>query len=283
MNGFDRLPIPQGFLTDAHIRIALENEDLIVPGSWDAKCIRHASYTLRLGTKVEIASASRANVEEGRDFAVKDLHDGDHFDLNPGDTAKLYSIEMLRIPDCVLGFTVARGLMFFEALIPENTYVDPGFNGSLYTTVTNLSHRVVRLHQNDPIARLFLYRLSEPVRQSYQQGAAKGLRQRLESFRATKYGTRLECSDATTDALIQELNHLPAGGSQLGELSRRQSRMWVALFGFSFCWPLLLLLVNFSAWVREKTNFAVRNIAAFVITGLISYVIPKLWSKLKRL
>ncbi len=171
----DRLPIPQGFLTDAQIRLALENEDLIVPGSWDANCIRHASYTLRLGTKVEIASASRANAEEGRDFAVRDLHTGDHFDLMPGDTAKLYSTEMLRLPDCVLGFTVARGLMFFESLIPENTYVDPGFNGSLYTTVTNLSHRVVRLHQNDPIARLFLYKLSEPVRQAYQQGAARGL------------------------------------------------------------------------------------------------------------
>ena len=173
MKGFDQLLIPQGFLTDAQIRIALENEDLIVPGSWDAGCIRHASYTLRLGTKVEIASASRANVEEERDFAVKDLHAGDHFDLNPGDTAKLYSIEMLRLPDCVLGFTVARGLMFFESLIPENTYVDPGFNGPLYTTVTNLSHRIVRLYHNDPIARLFLYRLSEPVGQSYQQGAAR--------------------------------------------------------------------------------------------------------------
>jgi deoxycytidine triphosphate deaminase len=283
MNGFDRLRIPQGFLTDAQIRIALENEELIVPGSWDANCIRHASYTLRLGTKVEIASASRANLEEARDFAVKDLHAGDHFDLNPGDTAKLYSIEMLRIPDCVLGFTVARGLMFFESLIPENTYVDPGFNGPLYTTVTNLSHRVVRLHQNDPIARLFLYRLSEPVRQAYQQGAARGLKQRLESFRATKFGTQSECSAATSDALIQDLNCLPAGGSQLAELSRRQDRKWVMLVGFSFCWPLLLLLVNLNAWVRDKANFAVRNIGALAITGLFSYLAPKLWMKLKKL
>ena len=274
MNGFDRLPIPQGFLTDAQIRLALENEDLIVPGSWDANCIRHASYTLRLGTKVEIASASRANAEEGRDFAVRDLHTGDHFDLMPGDTAKLYSTEMLRLPDCVLGFTVARGLMFFESLIPENTSADPGFNGSLYTTVTNLSHRVVRLHQNDPIARLFLYKLSEPVRQAYQQGAARGLRQRLESFRATKFGTQLECSAATSNDLIEDLSRLPAGGSQLAELSRRQRRVSVALLGFSSCWPLLLLLANFNAWVRDKANFAVRNIVAVGFTVLISYGLP---------
>ena len=69
MKGLDQLLIPQGFSTDAQIRIALENEDLIVPGSWDAGCIRHASYTLRLGTKVEIASASRANVEEEKNIS----------------------------------------------------------------------------------------------------------------------------------------------------------------------------------------------------------------------
>ena len=63
--------------------------------------------------------------------------------------------------------------MFFEALVPENTYVDPGFNGSLYTTVTNLSHRVVRLHYNDPIARLFFYHLSDSVEEPYVEGLAK--------------------------------------------------------------------------------------------------------------
>jgi deoxycytidine triphosphate deaminase len=283
MTPFEDLGIPQGFLTDAHLTLALDNQSLIVPGSWDAKCIRHASYTLRLGTKVEIASASRANLEEGRDFFVRDLHGGDHFDLMPGDTAKLYSTEMLRIPDCVMGLTVARGLMFFEALIPENTYVDPGFNGPLYTTVTNLSHRIVRLHHNDPIARLFLYRLSEPVHQSYQQGAAKGLSQRLESFRATKFGTQAECSKASTKDLTNELARLPGGGAQLAELSRRQSVRWIGLFGFAACWPLLLLVVNLNAWIGDKANFAVRNLGAIVLSAAISYAAPRVWSRLKQL
>lgn len=280
---FDELGIPPGFLTDRHIRTALENDTLIARGTWTKECIRHASYTLRLGSRIEVASASKANQDARRDFAIQDLIDGEYFELKPGDTAKLYSNEILRLPHSVLGFTVARGLMFFEALVPENTYVDPGFDGNLYTTVTNLSHRVVRLRYNDPIARLFLYHLCEPVEEPYLQGAAKGLKQRLESERATKIGTPEECRNATTESLIKELAQLPTGGNQLAELSKRQRARWAGLFAFSAFWPSLLVLANLNNWVREKLGFAVSNLAAIGVASLISYFTPKLWTKLKRL
>ena len=283
MSTFDELGLPAGFLTDAHIRKALDNGQLVVPDSWDEKCIRHASYTLRLGNKVEVASAARANEEHRRDFAVRDLTNGEYMDLEPGDTAKLYSIEILSMPDSVLGFTVARGLMFFEALVPENTYVDPGFKGPLYTTITNLSQRVVRLHYNDPIARLFFYHLAEPVMESYRQGAVKGLKQRLESKRFTDFGTPTECGNAATGQLQKELRKVPMAGNQLVELVKRQNRRWIALFGFSVFWPALLVLANTNSWIRQTLGWVGSNLAALLLSALCSYFVPKIWSKLSKL
>ena len=75
----------------------------------------------------------------------------------------------------MLAFTVARGLMFFEALVPENTYADPGFRESLYVTVTNLSNRIIRLSYGDPMARFFFYRLEGDVEEPFRREAARGI------------------------------------------------------------------------------------------------------------
>lgn len=272
-----------GFLTDRRIKLALDNNFLIVPNTWDDRSIRHASYTLRLGDRIEVASASKANLEERRDFVVQDLKEGDYFDLMPGDTAKLFSFEHLNLPDTVLAFTVSRGLMFFESLLPENTYADPGFAGQLYTTVTNLSNRVVRLHYKDPIARLFFYHLAEPVAEPFQRGAAKGLRQRLESFRATQIGTAEECRNATYPQLVDQLRHLSMGGTQIAELTERQKHRMIGLLVFSACWPPLLLLANLNPWVKGAFGFFLTNVSAIVCSALISLIIPRAWAFLRRI
>src|SRR5256885_2927899 len=143
---FAQLIATPGFLTDGQIRAALEQNFLIETGSWDPSMIRHASYTLRLGDRVEVCRAADATQHETREFAIVRLDSArPSVELNPGDAALLYSMEYLRIPPEVLAFTVARGLLFAESLAPENTYVDPGFAGPLYTTVTNASNRIVRL------------------------------------------------------------------------------------------------------------------------------------------
>ena len=38
--------VPQGFLTDKHIRFLLKEDRLMVANTWDESSIRHATYTL---------------------------------------------------------------------------------------------------------------------------------------------------------------------------------------------------------------------------------------------
>ena len=54
--------------------------------------------TLCVGSRIEVAAAARANTEERRDFNVQEIRQGDSVELHPGDTAKLFSIEILDLP-----------------------------------------------------------------------------------------------------------------------------------------------------------------------------------------
>ena len=220
-----------------------------------------------MGQHVEVAAAARANTELRRDFNVQEIRQGEFLELHPGDTAKLYSIEILHLPNDVLAFTVARGLMFIESLVPENTYADPGFGQPLYTTVTNLSNRKIKLHYGDPIARIFFYRLAETVQEPFRSGAARGIKQRLESSRGAEFGTSEECSAAGTADLLKEIKQIPLGGNQIAAIFCRQNRYLFLLAVTAVSWPLLLLLANRSSWLQGKLGDIVTNLiasAAFV-------------------
>lgn len=284
MPTFEDLNIPPGFLTDRQIRCSLEGGYLIQRGSWCAELIRHASYTLRIGDHIEIADSSAANVENERRFKRVDLKEGDHVDLRPGDTAKLFSIEVLHLPASVMALTVARGLIFFEALVPENTYVDPGFSGTLYTTVTNLSNRVIRLDYGDPVTRLFFFRLTEDVGEPYVKGSAKGLKQRLESRRATTLGTDEECRKATRSELINELRKLPVGGAQIASLARRDLTLVAWSWGIALIWPPLLFVANTNPWVLHTVlGRVLANVGSLVMSIVLPKAAMMVWERFKRL
>ena len=270
-------------MTDRKIKLALENGHLIKQGSWQPEFIRHATYTLRIGDRVELAHADNANTEEERRFERIDLIKGQSVDLRPGDTAKLYSIEFLDLPHSVLGLTVARGLMYIESLVPENTYVDPGFTGPLYTTVTNLSNRVIRLDYGDPVARLFFYNLSEEVEEPYRDGSSKSLKQRLNSVRATSLGTMEECRKAGRGDIIKELRQVPICGTQIATLFQREFQFMLWLCGIALLWPPLLLVANTNAWALHTIGRASSNLISIILSPLLSWILPYAWERLKKL
>jgi deoxycytidine triphosphate deaminase len=276
--------VPQiGFLTDRNIRIAIEQGFLIEQGTGTPEQVRHASYTLRLGGEIKVARSRSSAQSATKEFVVKNITQNDPvLDLFPGDTALLYCIERLRMPDCILGFTVARGLLFAEALSPENTYVDPGFTGSIYTTVTNISDRTVRLEYGMSIARIFFYRLSEAVQHGYRTGAAMGIAQQLESVHLIPGRTAEDCKRATEAQLLDAMKMIPLAGlhavevvSRLRTRLRTSQRMLVALV---VAWPSLLVFANNSEWVHQHFEPFLANVLAGLLTTLLVFGGPKVWA-----
>lgn len=283
MPGFEDLISHTGFLTDRQIQQAVEAGFLIEKGTWSADQLRHASYTLRLGGEIKVSRARDPASCATKTFTILNLTAADSiFEIHPGDTALLYCMERLRFPDSVLGFTVARGLLFAEALSPENTYVDPGFTGTIYTTVTNVSDRTVRLHYGIPIARLFFYRLSEQVKDGYRAGHAFGIAQQLESVPLAPVRTAEQCSRATDAQLLESIRLMPLGGLAAAEiidrLNARHQTNRRQLFAFAVLWPPLLLVANNSSWVSNNLGPFAANVSASLVAAGLVYLTPKVWN-----
>lgn len=281
MPSFDELTPNVGYLTDKKIMKCLENGFLLEKGTWDPGQVRHASYTLRLGSRVELARAADSIGSITREMRVVTLTKSrPDLELLPGDTALLYSSEVLRFPLALLGFTVARGLLFAEALSPENTYVDPGFTGPIYTSVTNVSNRVIQLTFGMPLARLFFFRLSEEVGEPYRTGSALGITQQLHSVRAVAFGGQDELGRASDTQLRDSVRLVPIGGVHASELLRRMhKRMLVAnqrIIAFALLWPVLLLLANSSEWLAENIGPLLSNILAGLITTMLVWLVPRI-------
>ena len=282
MPSFDELIPTQGFLNDRQIRAALGSQFLIEAGTAENAQVRHASYTLRLGDRVELNKAQGSSHSKHKVFEVVKLSTtSPTCDLEPGDTAMLYSMENLRFPPNVLGFTVARGLLFVESLTPENTYVDPGFAGTIYTTVTNVSGRVIRLTYGMSIARLFFYKLYEPAEHPYRTGAVMQISQQLETIPISEVGSD-ECSEANRAQLISVVKKIPFGGILISELFDRDTKYLVRLFAWSTVWPILLVLANTNEWMREHLGGFLSNVLAGIVSGLLLIAAPWIYRRVIR-
>ncbi len=268
---FEAVVPDAGFLPDHRIRAALEADYLLERGTWEVDQIRHASYTIRLGQRVEIERGEDAQQSTRQRVSLSLTRGGAPLELRPGDTALLFSLENLRLPPCVLGFTVARGLLFVESLVPENTYIDPGFRGQIYTTVTNLSGRILELSYGTPIARLFFYRLPTDVEREYTTGPAIGIDQHLPSRPSVKFATREAAQGATTLHLLADLESTERGGKRTAELLRRQSNLirWAVAIGV--IWPMLLQVAASWSWLHERVGTFAASVLASIVAVPIVY------------
>jgi deoxycytidine triphosphate deaminase len=276
---FESVVTTTGFLTDAQIRAALEADHLIEPRTWNAEQIRHASYTVRLGHRVEI-ERSTDGASTARQRISLNLTRGQELELRPGDTALLYSMENVRLPPSVLGFTVARGLLVVETLVPENTYVDPGFSGQIYTTVTNLSGRILKIPYGAPIARLFLFKLAEPVAHPYESGPSKGIAQHLDSEPASPFGTLVAAQKATSAQLLADVAK-ERGGPRISELLRRQRVLSITAIALAVVSPLFLQWGLTSEWGKQVGPFMLSVLSNLVAAPLVYYA-ARLWTHRER-
>lgn len=281
-NNFESLVTNLGFLTDTEIRSALCADFLIERGTWDIEQVRHASYTIRLGSRVEVERFVDARSENRQRLSIQLVKGGDPLRLRPGDTAMLYSIEHLKLPPCVLAFTVARGLLFVESLVPENTYVDPGFTGSIYTTVTNLSGRVLRIPYGTRLARLFFYRLPHDVDESYRSGSAIGIDQHLDWEPAVSFRTADDARRAKTDALTSDLERTEHGGLRTAELFRRTlTRFRVAVLT-AVVLPLSLQLASSWVWLQQEAGGFLSAVLASVVAAPIIMGLQRSWERVTK-
>jgi deoxycytidine triphosphate deaminase len=217
------------FLTDDDILALLERNELIRPKTWHRDNIRHASYTLRVGVKASVKRArsgtngvAQARVEEVSIDAATPLV------LSPGDIAMVYGQEHLQLPADMIGLTVARGLLFSSGLGPENTYIDPGFDGLLYITLHNHTAAEISIPHLTSLARVFFYRLAKRVGTPYTNGGGLGIPQSLPLKTLVEHD-RNALGQLSFQELISSLSNDLIIGDTSAEIVRRVHRQWILM------------------------------------------------------
>jgi deoxycytidine triphosphate deaminase len=256
-------------------------------GTFDPSAIRHASYQLRLGDVVKVSSGKPHSMESPHLDDFQQLRwqaegAGEFIEVEPRRIALLYTKEYLTFPDNTVGFVISRGLLFSLGLTPENTYVDPGFQGNLYITIVNHSQDIVRLYKGMALVRLFVFRLADSVARSYVAGTDIGIEQQLKK---TPVGTLWQPEELKT-AEDCEIEDSIRKGCSIGDLIKhvvaRQRRAtaihhyWLIALSLAFVIALLLPVLSpvFSRTplLRQVPKEFFTLFAPLVLTPLVSGV-----------
>ena len=267
------------FLTDKHLnKDTLEH--LFQKGSFDEKCIRHASYELRLGSTVKVNIRNTPedegqrleNYQQVKWDKEKDGEDDVYYiDIKPKQRALIYTKEVFNFPDNALGLVICRGLLFSLGMTPENTYVDPGFNGNLYITITNTNENIIRLEKGMNIARLLIFKLNETVEKKYVNGDHLGIDQQLAEIPVREFWSKNDLGKINDEEILKSIVNDGCSISDLLEqmISRQKrystrTRHWliflVATFVVVLVWPViwpLLEKITLPSWFGENVFRAI--------------------------
>lgn len=144
-------------LTDIQIRQAVQEIHLIT-GKYEPDSARYASYELHASDYAE----KLVYDNEVTGHVEMPTHDNEIV-VEPGTTIKLYTAESINLPANMLALVMALGQLFAAGLAAGSTYVDPGSQGEIYISLTNLTQKDIRIPVGCPIARAMFFVLGSPV------------------------------------------------------------------------------------------------------------------------
>lgn len=106
------------------------------------------AYTLTIGHKVYITPT--ANSPDPGSHTIRQLADGEHFAIPPGQFAFLETAENVTIPYEAMAFISIKASIKLKGLVNiSGFHVDPGYSGRLVFTVLNAGPTSLQLRQGD--------------------------------------------------------------------------------------------------------------------------------------
>jgi len=275
-----------GFLAQDDLMKSLANSELFERGTWSKDCVHQASYGLRIDDEAHVSSARDEATSGRRDHRlVKANQHGGYFELHPGDSALLYSVEHFKLSANIMAITVPRGLLVAQSLSPGASYVDPGFNGKFCIPVTNNSGRVVRVPAGIQATRVMFARLDHDVPIPWSAADATSLRSDLVALPSHITITPAQLRSTPLHVLEQSIRAESPGGGETAEYLARLKRHILTLATISVLWPVALLVAN-SDVVRHSLSGVFKHqsgFAANVIAGLVTAVIVSGLSWIRRI
>lgn len=150
-------------LLDFDIIFEARRKGLLVP--FEEVQLKGASYDVRVG---DYAILARSEAEGGHERIL--LKEQGYIDLLPNQTAAIYSLERLGVPQDMKGRLSLRSYWAIKGLHFNGGVVDPGYTGLLFFNITNLGTAPVRIHYAEGLVTTEFVRLDQPSQRIYNDG-----------------------------------------------------------------------------------------------------------------
>ncbi|MGW8816394.1 dCTP deaminase domain-containing protein [Gordonia terrae] len=210
-------------MTDGQLLRSLHAGEIFDRGSWDPKHVQQCSYILRMGHKYDepVSGTSGESPDARRSTGVRGYQhvvtrvvaDDQSVELKPGQMIMVHVDERFDMRGDLLALTVPRGALFAESLLVASSYVDPGFGRSevFRIPITNVSDRIVHLQPGLPLLRMFVYRLSQSVSETYRPEQNSSLDEEVASSRIA-LPNEAELTKMADDGLLEAVKDRVSGG-----------------------------------------------------------------------
>lgn len=200
MNGNlpDDIGPKSGLLNDRQIRDSIARGFLFSSATCDVSKIKQATYEIRVSKDYH-----KVSYKDGQpNFSPEEVKEGGTIIIEPGQTIKVLAKEVFHVPANVYARINAVGQIFSAGIAAENTYADPGFNGQVYITLSNISARRLSIKPDDPLARVEFHKLEEPVETPHS--GQTGIRKNFVIVE-TDGNVRELLNNKTVEELIKEM------------------------------------------------------------------------------
>ena len=139
------------FLARSEIVSLIEEEKVLISRDYDPRCVRQASYDLRLGKEYYVV---------GHKAPEKLSEKSPYLSLAPGQFAILTCLEEVKLPVDHMAFIALRSTFKFQGLVNiSGFHVDPTHEGTLLFAVQNVSSSDIRLEFSQPTFTIFFAEL----------------------------------------------------------------------------------------------------------------------------
>jgi deoxycytidine triphosphate deaminase len=149
---------PASILTDQEIREAV-HRGYLIEEHFNIDSAKHSSYEVHFSANAQILEYAGDRTTHRPHAPINRM-----IVIPEGATVIVYSQELFRIPRNVLCHVTVLGQLFTCGLSAGSTYIDPGYSGQLYISMTNVSPMTLQLPVGSPLARVEFFRLGSPAR-----------------------------------------------------------------------------------------------------------------------
>jgi deoxycytidine triphosphate deaminase len=160
-------------LTDIEIKEAMKRGEIGIDPLDEEKCLKGASYDLRLGKKGIVTRAVTLNELKGKiqreEVREINIEKEESITVPGGAFALVNTLERIRLSASYAGHIGMRSYYVRKGLaLLSGIQIDPGWDAPLILGLANLSPRAVTLDYGDELCTIEIHHLNREVGKSYE-------------------------------------------------------------------------------------------------------------------